>query len=184
MGEWAKKAGHSVVHWSFKSHNTKFVPKEDVIILPQYELESADPFCAIAAKAINRHWKPKSEFVANLLRRNWFQVCYSDSCYAVSSFNLPLDTRFDIGDIIKGDAEIGGGTAWAVQFFLDLHHQEKCDCYVFDQKLCYWFKWERRWTRIYQPPTPSGVWAGIGARDLITAGRLAIRTLFDQKLNT
>jgi hypothetical protein len=37
------------------------------------------------------------------------------------------------------------------------------------------------WKRIYSPPKPSGIFAGVGSRQLGVSGKLAIRVLMDHK---
>ena len=105
------------------------------------------------------------------------------SCYAISTFGISSTNRIAVGECLDTECEVDGGTAWAVQMFIDRFDDQECDCYVFDQVACYWFKWTGAWQRIYQPPFPEGIWAGVGKRDLLLQGRLAIRALLDQRLS-
>lgn len=163
-GMCAGMLGHMVVHWSFKGHRTKCPPSEVAELTPDQLLE-ADPYLHRANKTLMRTFPPKSPHATNLLRRNWYQVRDADSVYAGSEF----DER---GLVV-------GGTAWAVQMFIDRHNSEACSCYVFDQINGKWFKWEGRWEPIQSPPVPTGIWAGIGSRTLLPAGKQAIRTLLE-----
>jgi hypothetical protein len=117
--------------------------------------------------------------VTNLLRRDWYQVAGAESCYAVSTLKLPGPT-IPLGQIITGTVQ--GGTAWAVQMFIDRHDGDACACYVFDQVLCHWFRWHGDgWECLYEPPMPSGVYAGVGSRDLLPIGKIAIRVAMNYR---
>jgi hypothetical protein len=134
-------------------------------VLTREQLTDADPFVEHANKTLKRRFPTSSDFVNNLLRRNYYQVAWSQSCYAVSE--------------IGKDQLVKGGTSWAVQMFLDLHPEGKV--YVFDQKRVQWFQWKNGWVPIIAPPAPEGVWAGIGTRELNDAGKAAIRDLMGWK---
>jgi hypothetical protein len=186
-GMTAGHAGHGVVHWSFNRHRSN-APAAEIVTLTPSQMAIADPHCARANKTMKRHWPPKSSYVRNLIRRNWYQVETAGSLYGISTFDLPtLDpqnghvTRIAIGDSLE-DGKVAGGTSWAVQMFIDKHNGEACPCYVFDQHACYWFEWRGRWVRIYEPPRPAGIWAGIGTRNLHQVGKLAIHVLMDYKV--
>jgi hypothetical protein len=113
---------------------------------------------------LQKRFSPKSRF-SNLLRRNWYQVRDSDSCYAISSIK---------------DNLVQGGTGWAVAMFINLHDGAKCPVYVFDQIVSHWFQWTGAvWEPIYEPPPPEGIWAGIGTRNINWIGSLAIKVLMD-----
>ncbi len=158
----AGSAGHNVVHWSFKGHKSS-APATEIVILTPELLDEADEPCKRASKTLKRWFPPKSLFVKNLLRRNWFQVKDAERVYAVAAIEKGIVT---------------GGTAWATQMFIDRHDGATCECYVFDQEIAKWFQWvDSQWTEIESPPSPHGVWAGIGSRELNEAGKNAIRTI-------
>jgi hypothetical protein len=160
-GMCAGKAGHQVIHWSFADHRTN-APEQEVVRIPEDLLATADEYLEVANKTLKRHLSYNKPWIINLLRRNYFQVGNSQSCYAVSS-------------IKKGMVQ--GGTAWATQMYLDLH-RDNPECYVFCQDANQWYAFvNSQWVVIETPPTPSGVWAGIGSRDLTKAGKDAIRAL-------
>ena len=164
-GMCAGTLGHSVIHWGFKGHKSD-APNQEIVLLTEEQLEIADEYCIKANRTLKRHYPPKSPFVRNLLRRDYYQVAWNDSVYAIST-------------LVDGMAQ--GGTAWAVQMFLDSHNNEPCPCYVFCQEQCHWFEWQGNWVPIYEPPIPSGIYAGIGSRDLLFNGKLAIRVLMNYK---
>lgn len=164
----AGRDGQSVIHWSFPKHKSD-APAQEIVVLTEEQLEKADSALLRASKTIKRPWPgQRSHNVKSLLRRNWYQVQWAESVYAVSTINS------------KG--LVDGGTGWAVQMYLDRHEQlaqfESLPCYVFDQVQEQWFQWIGGWKAIDAPPKPQGVWAGIGTRDLNVPGKWAIRNLF------
>ena len=164
----AGRDGQSVIHWSFENHKSQ-APAQELVCLTQEQLVRADDALKQASKSVKRSWPgSRSQNVKSLLRRNWFQVRWAESVYAVSTF--------------RHDGVVNGGTGWAVQMFLDIHAQkaqfEPLNIYVFDQKQEKWFQYMGSWKPISAPPKPHGIWAGIGTRDLNDAGKWAIRNLF------
>jgi len=162
-GKCAKATGFQVIHWSFSGHKSN-AEKQDIFYLNDQQLEEADAACLQASKNLKRYFPPKNKFIQNLLRRNYYQVAWSDSVYAISTIQNGM---------------VMGGTGWAVQMFLDRHDNAPCNAYVFCQNECRWYKWDGLWNTIYEPPTPSGIWAGVGSRDLKTTGKLAIEVLLN-----
>jgi len=156
-------AGYSVVHWSFQGHHSQ-APSQEIVRLTANQLAQADPFCLRANQTLKRQYPPASRYGQNLLRRNYYQIAWSGSLYAVASLV---------------DGQVQGGTGWAVQMFLDRHDNAACAAYVFCQHAGYWFAWQGDWRRIAMPPRPEGVFAGIGSRTLDASGKQAIRTLLD-----
>ena len=161
---WGKSAlahGHSVMHFAFKGHRSD-VPPETVHILSRAELEKADDHLERANKSLRRKWPVQQQYVANLLRRNYYQVKWSESLYAISNFD--------------SYGMVSGGTAWAVQMMIDLH--PGAGVYVFDQKVKQWYQWKGGWIPIAKPPRPTGVYAAVGTRELNAAGKDAIEAVF------
>ena len=177
FGMCAGALGHGVIHFSFKGHQTS-APEAETVVLTELQLQGADRQCRVANKSLRRRFPAKSPRVTNLLRRDWYQVETAQACYAVSAFELPPGPTIPLGAVFH--MGVKGGTAWAVQMFLDRHRGEACPCYVFDQVVCHWFQWVGEgWQCIYEPPKPTGIYAGIGIRALLPMGKLAIRTLMD-----
>lgn len=165
----AEKAGHRIVHWSFIGHRST---ANNLSVLNSTQLKVADSYLELANKSLMRKWPTSSNTVNNLLRRNFYQIYYSDSVYAIST--LTQDRSL---------LKISGGTAWACQMYVDrwLHtdsNMDNCQLYLFDQLSEKWFNWKNTWLEINQPPVPSGVYAGIGTRDLNQAGLHAICNVY------
>lgn len=154
----AGKAGHQVIHFSFSGHNTS-APAVEVVRLTEQQLREADEHLHRANLTLKRRFPTQSPATNSLLRRNWFQVRDAGSVYAVSTIEKGL---------------VAGGTAWAVQMYLDRGGRE---AFVFDQAADRWMAWEDGWVEVKTVPKPHGIWAGIGTRDLKQNGKQAIRTL-------
>ena len=164
----AGRDGQNVIHWSFAKHNSD-APAQELVRLTEEQLEKADDYLKQASKKIKRPWPgSRSHNVKSLLRRNWYQVAWSQSIYSVAT--------------IKPDGLVSGGTGWAVQMFLDRFEKEAMfepiPAYVFDQDQNAWFQWMGEWKPIESPPKPQGIWAGVGTRGLKDNGKWAIRSLF------
>jgi len=173
----AESLGHGVIHYSFAGHDTE-APAHTVVHLTQQQLQEADRYCQKANKTLRRRFPPGSRKVANLLRRNWYQVRIAHRCYSVSQFERVRHTVIPLGAVLS-DVQVKGGTAWAIQLFIDRHNGYPCPCFFFDQVLCYWFHWiGEGWQRIYEPPPPNTrLYAGIGSRELLPMGKLAVKVL-------
>lgn len=160
----AARHGHEVIHYSFNGHSPKHSnwKKE----LSSDELKAADPFVKRANKSMRRTFPTNSEFVNNLLRRNYYQIRETEALYAV-------------GTIERGS--VAGGTAWAVQMYIDVctDRYEPAVIYFFDQPTNRWLMWvQDEWMEIEKPPIPSGKWTGIGSRELAANGAQAIKEVF------
>lgn len=163
-GEVAVENGHRLVHYVFKNHHGSTGPH--AVVLDPTQLYRADPYLKIANQALKRSWPAHSEFVSNLLRRNYFQIKDTDAVYAVSQID---------GTSVKG------GTAWAVEMFKILNPSSE-KLYVFDQSNDLWYRWRGYSWSVegkYDIPQPSGKWTGIGTRQLTKAGTAAIWELFE-----
>ena len=166
-GMMAGKCGHRVIHWSFVGHRTD-APDSELVRLAPASLEEADPYLFRASKRLKRRYSRSKQTTMNLLRRNYYQSRWTNSLYAV-------------GNIEKGKIE--GGTAWAVQIYMDRFKidgepMEDCRLYFYDQKLDQWMTWKGEWSIMTSPPPrPSGIWTGIGTRELSDKGKWAIRNL-------
>lgn len=168
-GEAAQAAGHHVIHWSFDRHRTK-VPADQVVRLTPEHLAEADHALALANKSLKRRWPVRDPYTANLLRRNFFQVRWSEAVYGVAGFE---------------DRQVTGGTAWAIQMYLDrwIHRRadlDLCRAFVFDQKAGRWYRWYTGWEEIDAPPRPSGIYGAVGSSDLLPLGSETIVKLYSE----
>jgi hypothetical protein len=167
-GEVASKHGHKVIHYSFENHKTK-APKETLFVLNNDLLLAADPHLVRANQTLKRSWPVRWASTANLLRRNYYQITNSEALYAVST--------------LDEDGKVAGGTAWAIEMYLNLHGPDKL--YLFDQEQNKWlFHSALGWHSCKPfgifgpPPAPNGIWTGIGTRDLNENGMIAIESVF------
>jgi hypothetical protein len=164
----AGKLGHGVIHWSFDGHRTQ-APEQEIVRLTEDQLAQANDALRRANKTIKRSWPSRSETTNNLLRRNWYQIKDTSSVYAISEIE---------------DGKWTGGTAWAIQMYLDrfLHDNEPmnlCKIFVYEKNTRYWYTWENtHWVQmVSRPSTPSGIWTGIGSREISPICRIEIRKI-------
>lgn len=181
-GKFALYAGHNVIHWSFKGHRFHSDPIHTYELSDEI-LRQADNYLEEANLSLRRKLVYNKPWFINLLRRNWFQVAYTKSVYAISTFNekavfgnenSPIaslkHTRKDIG--------VNGGTAWACMMYVDRFYRENMQStdfklYVFDQNLNKAFKYKpfsQCWVEISEVPKPEGVYTAIGTRELKANG--------------
>lgn len=159
-GNCAASLGHEVIHWSFGNHRSQALETQ-IIRLDDEQLNLGIPALKNAAKALGKS-PPRKPMVSRLLLRDYYQVAWSESCYAVTTI------RTDVPP---------GGTAWATTMFTQLH-PDNHNLFIFDQGRDAWFQVAGDpWTQIHSPPQPKGIWAGIGSRDLKPNGKEAIGKL-------
>lgn len=162
----AKEAGHDVIHFSFSRHRAG--TQENLHILSSEELAVADPHLITASKSLKRSVPFFKPAIANLLRRNWYQINQTERVYAVSKIDPMANSR----------TGVDGGTAWAIEMAIDHGVPE---IHLFDQLKEKWFYWNcARWLEGNLPPKPKGLWTGIGSRDLSDAGLQSIIDVFNQ----
>jgi hypothetical protein len=159
----ARSNFHRAIHWSFAGHKT--ADTQDVHVLPVDLLEQADQHLLVANKGMKRRYPTSSEHTNNLLRRNYYQIAYADAVYAVS--RLVTDSS---------ELKIDGGTAWAAMLYVNRCRKENIipNLYLFDMTTENWFKWIGYWNILHDLPSPSGVYAGVGSRNITDAGLSAI----------
>lgn len=163
----ARAVGHQVVHWEFRGHRSKALPDERYFLSDEQLLE-ADEALVTANRTLNRRWPLTNNFVASLLRRNFFQIRWSNALYAVSRFERGL---------------VKGGTAWAVQMFVDRFEGRPAPCFVFDQAVGVWTEWDGEGflEMDVAPPSPEGIYAAVGTRELNKAGQDAIDAIYQKQ---
>lgn len=167
-GLFALALKHDVIHWSFKEHKCDEYSKSRSVILDQNQLDQADDALKKANRSLKRRFPASNQYTNNLLRRNFYQVRWASHLYGIG--------MFESSGLVKG------GTAWAVQMFIDRMHTEGKELYLwfFDQEHKKWFTYHKgNWSEIRTPPVPSGVYAGIGTRDITEDGEMAIENLYE-----
>ncbi len=151
--EWVRIAtdrGQEAIHFTFNNHSYKGHRPEYRVDVPLDYLELAIPKLKVANQTLRRKI-PAPGYVRNLLCRNWYQVQHSMSVYAIANITY---------------GQVEGGTAWATQMFIDRNLRDG-HVYVLDKKTLKWFEFKHQeWCEIDKPPRPSGVWAGIGSREI------------------
>ena len=149
-GRIAAKHGQEVLHFTFHGHSYKGHDPVYNVPVPADYLDLGIPKLKVANQVLGRKI-PAPGYVRNLLCRNWYQVKYSTSVYAVANIRY---------------GQVEGGTAWAVQMFLDRNLRDG-HAYVLDKITLKWYEFKHQeWEEIDKPPRPSGVWAGIGSREI------------------
>ena len=183
FGRLASTAGHQVIHWSFEGHKSH--DPDNTVVLDDETLRKADIHLEEARLSMKRRIPYGKPHIANLFRRNWFQVQYAEMVYAVGTLKeTAIISDHFIGDIYSGPRRdrmgVNGGTAWALMMASD---NKITEIYLFDQDSLRWLTWKyssQVWVSLGEefPKTPYGIWAGIGTRKLNDAGRIAIDLLF------
>lgn len=161
-GKIALENGHGLIHYSFPGHMSR-ARMSDTVMLSHEDLVIADPYLKRANETLKR--STGIGYVRKLLQRNWHQVKDAASVYAVA-----------VLDEDRGGVK--GGTAWAVQMFIDRHPPGKLPVYVLDPSAREWHEWALGWRRIDRPPIPVGNWAGIGTRNLDPESRAMMEAVF------
>lgn len=152
--EWGKlalKKGHNLKHYIFSSHRSKC---SNTIVLADEMLLLADPFLRKANTSLQRKFPCSTTFINNLLRRNFYQIINTERVYAISTIE---------------NNKIKGGTAWACQMYLDMCLEEgkTPEMYLYDQVKLSWFKVKtKEFVSIEKPPSPFGLWTGIGSKKI------------------
>lgn len=169
----ASEHKHKVKHLSFQGH---CISSENRYVIEDKDLLLADVYLKEASKYLKRG-TGRNRYIKNLLRRNYYQIKDTQSVYAISS-------TFEKKNIRKL-----GGTAWACVMFMQKLKKEYGEgslpqllpLYIFSQSNNVWYQLTSlgSWKGIKKPPTPSGVYTGIGTRDLNDKGKKAIWSVYD-----
>lgn len=163
----ASQYGHKVRAFSFDKHHTN---SENRFIIPQYILNGADRAIKKAAKSLKKSDKFFNTFVANLIRRNYYQITDTTAVYALA----PIDFE---------NQNVKGGTGWAVQMYIDecIDLNKKPNLYVCDIDGT-WYNYSHTvFNKCDPPPIPTEDWTGIGSRVLTEAQIQAAKDLFNEK---
>lgn len=153
LGNYALSINHSVIHFSFDTHNSK-VNSNLLQRLKDDLLFCKESTAAVkkASKSLKRNL-PKNLYIKSLLHRSYFQIKDSSSLYAIAK-------------IVNN--QILGGTAWAIQMYIDKNKYSEHinNIYVYNMlnDKVYTYK-NCRYEEITSIPNPSGTWTGIGSRE-------------------
>lgn len=164
----AAKAGHRRIHYSFVGHKI-LVPKNTIRVLAESELSLGEHYIAYAAKVLGRKWSDYKGSRRKLIQRNFWQINGSESVYAVAK--------------IKPNGLVDGGTGWAVTMAI---LKDVPNIFVYDIETNAWKRWygktdprANKWYAEPVVPAPTGIYAGIGTRNLTPAGNRAIEALYE-----
>jgi hypothetical protein len=131
-------------------------------MLDKTQLLMADSLLKETNKILKRTFPARSEFINNLLRRNYYQVINSESIFAISSIINNL---------------VSGGTGWAVHMGILLNKP----VFVYDQNLDEWFTWDNNFIKT-EIPILTVNFAGIGTREIDEKGKQNIRNVYIKTL--
>ena len=196
MAKEAKAHGVPVVNYSFKRHAEHIKAPGFIRPLSEAELTEANEAVRQASLSLKRDIK-KSATAAdpynyNLLRRNYFQVKFSDSVYAVGQIVHPGQRgagkaaaggkKAMKGFINKTNRSVvDGGTGWAIEMAV----QKDIPIFVYDTVTGKWHRWNKavsKFSQIKHPPRPTNRWTGIGMSNIPAkkGAKEAVRNLFDR----
>lgn len=199
-GNAALSVGHQVVHWSFKGHKSH--DNDNTYILNDEDLSKSDEYLVEANATLKRKLSFNKPYIVNLLKRSWYQVKYADSVYVVGSLNEKaikydpnqgFDRKYHLINDRKDRLGVNGGTAWAMQFYLDmyrrmngdmdfnmiLYDQLERELYSYSPKYGCWFTMEENMAFSNKKVgKPNGIYAAIGSRDLNQSGETYIEGIY------
>ena len=160
-GEALEAFGGSSVHY-YHGRKTPYGTSE----ITQAEFDEGREHVATANETLHRKGYEK---YMDLLARNWHQVKNADEVFAVGTMNRDL-----FGSAAGTSFTVSGGTGWAVQMAVDAGKPVN----FFDQEEGIWYRYTPGAGWAAQPeghiPALTPDFAGIGTRDLTSAGARAI----------
>ena len=132
------------------------------------------------AQAAKRNWGYQySSMKDDRLVRNWSQVKYSDSIFAIGTIVQPGEKVFPNQ---KNDTRLAtnptvtGGTGYAVGMAIN----EDKPVHVFDQTKNSWYTWDGENFVQEETPILTKDFAGIGTREINNVGKQAIRDVYEK----
>jgi len=120
----------------------------------------------------------------NLLSRNWAQVKYSKEIFAIG-FIVDPGKKGNKGFYNKSKYQVvDGGTSYCCQ--MAINHLKPV--FVFDQNKDFWFRWSYsslNFVKLDDTPFISDQnFAGVGTREILPNGIMAIRNVYEKTFNT
>lgn len=149
---YAMENGFETINFSFKGHNHN-VPDDTVLEIPSHILSDKriSDQLVLACKSLGRSIPKPGSYIFKLLARNRFQIFNTDRVYCMS----PL----------KSPTQVDGGTAWAVQMYIDSCENPEVYCYdIFTSEVYSYNSVLKEFVQVFEVPTPHGNWTGIGSR--------------------
>jgi len=216
FGDCALEAGHSVAHFmspedvEWTSARAKALQSDWFYLIGNDLLGGAKVTLALEKAVEHRVLKTqrtadlKEKVAASIAKRNYVQVRRASAVYVVAwriaEGMDALTGRNPVGTDETPKLDIGGGTGWAAQWYVDRFDDggedpAHCRLYLFDDggppwarrdeaTLKKWNVWDIRthsWKPIGgMPPRPSGLYAGIGSTLLSEEANARIRALYAQ----
>ena len=161
----AEGVGIPSIHFTFGKHQKGIKAPGYKRILTLAELEDTNTEMTEANLTLNRKIGKLSPDTKNLIRKNAYNVRFSDAVYGV-------------GEITQNGKQVKGSTGWTAQMGID----KGIPVHIFDQKINQWFTWNHRAQRFTiragMPPRPPARFTGVGTENLIGSGKKAINDLF------
>ncbi len=149
---YAMENGFEAINFSFKGHNHS-VPEDTVLEIPSHIL-SDKSICNqlnVACKTLGRSVPKPGTYIYKLLARNRFQIFNTERVYCMSPMKSPT--------------QVDGGTAWAVQMYIDTCENPEVYCYdIYTNEVYSYDSVLREFVQVFEVPTPHGNWTGIGSR--------------------
>ena len=166
FGLYANSVGIPAIHFSFDRHKL-YVPESESISVPQNLLTSPDIIAKLkkANQSLGRSIPKPGTYVYNLLARNSYQVVCTERVYAIGTMVSPT--------------QVDGGTAWAVQMYMDAN--EVREIYVYDRVRGTLFTFDNNIGEFVETetvPAPHGKWTGIGSRSATELDMQIMETKF------
>lgn len=158
------------IHFSFDKHSSN---EPNLLSVPAELLESqyVNSKLKTACRTLKRKVPYVGSYVYNLLARNYFQIYKTERIYAMGKLNSPT--------------EVDGGTAWAVQMYLDecVEQNKNAEIYFFCIKTHKVYSYNNS-IKIFEEvdgvPIPFGKWTGIGSRSATNNDLISFRKKFHE----
>lgn len=175
FGTLANKHAHTVVHAVFDKHKHSSQIHADSVCIPPDKLTLVDQLIDQAAAKLDKKtiWRVSS-YVISLIRRNAYQVMYTDSVYAIGELD-------DTGTMVQG------GTGWAVEMYKIICTKKGVapKIFVLDKNTLQWYSY--MYGSFYpvsesEIPTPTGVYTGIGSRKVPKPAAMKMYNFYKERM--
>lgn len=165
--EWeqqGEKYGVKTISYSFYNHvQYGKTPK----VLSVDELAEGWTHVKIADRTLKKNVEHlDTQYVRNLLCRNWFQVKNAQAIFAIG--------------LLETAGKVKGGTGWAVQMAIDNFKPVYLNDQVKDDWLCYDYGYKMFLPKGGEIPILTENFAGIGTRAINEYGKRAIQQVYEQ----